>query len=103
MLFYTPGNNSTKTSFQIELKEDKDIIGQSFLIIENISMNGHSVYDKPEMECTFTRNWKELKDDIKSYIAIPMHNIIFETNIPNLEDSQRVKIDYPFSLKINAQ
>lgn len=103
MLFYIPGNNSPKISFQIELKEEKDIIGQSFFIIENISMNGHPVYDKSEMECTFTRNWKELKDDIKSYTAIPMHNIIFETNIPNLEDSQRVKVDYPFSLKINAQ
>ena len=103
MLFYIPGNNSPIISFQIGLTEEKDVLGDPFYIIENILMNGQPVYDKPDFDCSITRSFKELKEDIKSYTAIPGQKMVIETNIANLEESQRVRINYPFSLKNNAE
>lgn len=102
MLFYMPGCNRAKISFQVELKEEIDTIGEPFCIVENILMDGHSVYDKPEFEWSVTRSWKEFITDIRSYSAIPLQNMLIETNIPNMEDSKRVKIDYPFTLKLDT-
>ena len=102
MLFYMPGCNTAKISFQVELKEEIDTIGEPFYIVENILMDGHSVYDKPEFEWSVTRSWKEFITDIRSYSAIPLQNMLIETNIPNMEDSKRVKIDYPFTLKLDT-
>lgn len=102
MLFYMPGCNTAKISFQVELKEEIDNIGEPFYIVENILMDGHSVYDKPEFEWSVTRSWKEFITDIRSYSAIPLQNMLIETNIPNMEDSKRVKIDYPFTLKLDT-
>ena len=102
MLFYMPGCNTAKISFQVELKEEIDTIGEPFYIVENILMDGHSVYDKPEFEWSVTRSWKEFITDIRSYSAIPLQNMLIETNIPNMEDSKRVKINYPFTLKLDT-
>lgn len=100
MLFYIPGNGSPKVSFQIELKEEKDVIGQSFYIINNILMDGRSVYDKPEFNSAYTRTWKELKESIKAYTAIPGKNIVLESNVPDICDNTRVTLDYPFKLSM---
>ena len=101
MLFYMPGNNNPKISFQVELKEETDAIGETFYIVENILMDGQPVYEKPELEWSITRRWKELIEDIRSYTAIPLQKMIVDSNIPDMEDSKRVKIDYPFTLKLD--
>lgn len=99
MLYYMPGNNSPKVSFQVVLKLDTDAIGQSFYIIEDLLMNGHSIYDKPEFDSGYTRSWKELEDSIKAYTAIPSKSIVIETNIPDISDATKVRLDYPFKLR----
>lgn len=103
MLFYIPGNNIPKISFQIELKEEKDFLGEVFFLVEDIHMNGLSVYEKPEFDSLITRSFKELIEDIKSYTAIPIQKMVVETNIPNLKDTQRVRINYPFALVLNSK
>ncbi len=102
MLFYMPGNNSPKVSFQVELKGEIDKIGQTFYTVEGILMDGVSVYEKPELDCVITRNWKELIESIKQYTAIPMKNLVVETNIPDIKETLRVRLDYPFKLNLEG-
>ena len=98
MLYYMPGNNSPKVYFQVDLKLDTDVIGQSFFLIEDILMNGHSVYEKPAFDSGYTRTWKELEDSIKAYTAIPTKSLVIETNIQDISGATKVRLDYPFKL-----
>lgn len=100
MLFYMPGSGGPKVSFQVKLKEEKDVIGQSFYLIEDILMNGQSVYEKQEFDSGYTRTWKELKESIKAYTAIPTKSLVIETNVPDIRDTTKVRVDYPFKLSM---